>query len=158
MIALNRSVETQITARYAAFWHTVTSQFPKSHWPLSFRGFLIAESSRRNRQNSQTLAFYKSQRFSTTKDCRGWGVFRTPSAAGILYPPHLEGGFRGWGCVKFGLASVAASKAASPDKQNRVLSEMCHSQKCNQDDLRQTSSSTIWIAIANAHIYQNLIF
>ena len=32
MVALNRNLKSQITARYAAFWHAI----PKSHWPLSF--------------------------------------------------------------------------------------------------------------------------
>ena len=48
------------------------TQFPKSHWPLSFSApksqrFKSQRLQAANATKSQTLAFYKSQRFSATK-------------------------------------------------------------------------------------------
>ena len=69
VVALNRSFKSQIAARYAAFWHAVPQ--------IALASFLLRLSKSQrfksqrlqdaNATKSQTLAFYKSQRFSATK-------------------------------------------------------------------------------------------
>ena len=68
VVALNRSSKSQIAARYAAFWHAISQ--------IALASFLLCPKSQRfksqrlqdaNATKSQTLAFYKSQRFSATK-------------------------------------------------------------------------------------------
>ena len=68
VVALNRNSKSQIAARYAAFWHAIPQ--------IALASFISAPKSQRfksqrlqdaNATKSQTLAFYKSQRFSATK-------------------------------------------------------------------------------------------
>ena len=68
VVALNRNSKSQIAARYTAFWHAIPQ--------IALASFLSVPKSQRfksqrlqdaNATKSQTLAFYKSQRFSATK-------------------------------------------------------------------------------------------
>ena len=70
VVALNRSFKSQIAARYTLRFGT---QLPKLHWPLSFSAsnnsqrFRLQRLQDANATKSQTLTFYKLQRFSATK-------------------------------------------------------------------------------------------
>ena len=68
VVALNRCFKSQLQLDMLRFG----TQFPKSHWPLSFKApksqrFKSQRLQDANATKSQTLAFYKSQRFSASK-------------------------------------------------------------------------------------------
>ena len=84
VVALNRSVlnrKSQLdTLRFG-------TQFPKSHWPLSFSAselqrFKSQRLEGANATKSQTLAFYESQRFSATKIMARPDLFRKINYSG----------------------------------------------------------------------------
>ena len=66
--ALNRNFNSQIAARYAVFWHAASQIALASSFsaPKSQR-FKSQRLQHANATKSQTLAFYKSLRFSATK-------------------------------------------------------------------------------------------
>ena len=72
VLALNRSSKSQIAARYTLRYGT---QFPKSHWPLSFNApksqrFKSRRLHEANSTKSQTLAFYINR--SVLVPLRAW--------------------------------------------------------------------------------------
>ena len=85
VVALNRSFKSQIAARYAAFWHAIPqiALIPSLSAPKSQR-FKSQRLQDANATKSQTLAFYKSQRFSATK-----GLVHVRS--GVIIFPRLQG-------------------------------------------------------------------
>ena len=68
LAALNRNFNTQIAARYAAFWNAISQIALASSFsaPKSQR-FKSQRLQHANATKLQTLAFYKSLRFSATK-------------------------------------------------------------------------------------------
>ena len=69
VVALNRNCKSQIAAGYAAFWRAIP-QYRIGLFPLGVptsQRFKLQRLQDADATKSQTLAFYKSQRFSPTK-------------------------------------------------------------------------------------------
>ena len=96
VVALNRSSKSQSQLDTLRFG----TQFPKSHWPLSFsdpksQHFKSQRLQDANANKSQTLAFYKSQRFSATKVQK-----ESPDLGPLRVPPQSP---KKWRHTLFGL-------------------------------------------------------